>query len=69
MKFLYEYLEELKDEKNKGIIFINDLGKENFLSYSLFRKHVISFLTWLRKNNIKQDDYLIIKVQDKEYIW
>lgn len=66
MKFLYEYLEELKDEKNKGIIFINDLGKENFLSYSLFRKHVISFLTWLRKNNIKQDDYLIIKVQDKE---
>ena len=47
MKFLYEYLEELKDEKSKGIIFINNLGKENFLSYSLFREHVISFLTWL----------------------
>lgn len=66
MKFLYEYLEELKDEKSKGIIFINNLGKENFLSYSLFREHVISFLTWLRKNNINQNDYLIIKVHDKE---
>lgn len=66
MKFLYEYLENLKEEKNKGIFFINNLGHEKFISYSELRNHAISFLAWLRKNNINKNDYLILKIHDKE---
>lgn len=66
MKYLYQYLEDIANEEARGILFVNSFGKRKFVSYSEFRNHAIAFLTWLRENGIKKDDYAIIKIFDKE---
>jgi len=63
---LVEVLTGLKDTKDKGITFIVDSNKEEFLSYHQLYASALSWLKYLQDNGLQAGDELVLQVKDNK---